>query len=373
WLGSRLFYEARAASTRGLALDPGRGGRWGAEATSWGVPPSGGRPIGFARMKSFPSGARSQSSRRPTVFAKPASLSSRAALPRTPRRLILLSAHPRSRSHAARGRSRRGRPKTPPRFSRQLEVRVPKARSTAARTDRAAPPLVRSKLSQPNPAGPVLDRPRLLAALAEHAARSLTLVTAEAGYGKTTLLGAFAQRTRRPVVWYSLMPSDADPVVFGRYLLEGFRRDTPRFGRDFERALDEARPGARSIEMLGGTLANELATLRGPATLLVLDDFQEVTGNSQVVALTDTILRFLPASVRVVIASRATPPLALERLRAKGELFELTSSHLRLTREELAKLFAEVYRRPLVEAELAALEDTTLGWPTAVHLIHESL
>jgi ATP/maltotriose-dependent transcriptional regulator MalT/DNA-binding SARP family transcriptional activator len=225
----------------------------------------------------------------------------------------------------------------------------------------------------PNPAGPVLDRPRLLAALAEHAPRALTLVTAEAGYGKTTLLGAFAERMRRPVVWYSLMPSDADPVVFGRYLLEGFRRDTPRFGRDFQRALDEARPGARSIEMLGGTLANELATLRGPATLLVLDDFQEVAGNPQVVALVDTILRFLPASVRVVIASRGTPPLALERLRAKGELFELSSSHLRLTREEQAKLFAEVYRRPLVEAELAALEDTTLGWPTAVHLIHESL
>jgi ATP/maltotriose-dependent transcriptional regulator MalT/DNA-binding SARP family transcriptional activator len=219
----------------------------------------------------------------------------------------------------------------------------------------------------------VLDRPRLLAALSEHATRALTLVTAEAGYGKTTLLGAFAERSHRPVVWYSLMPSDADPVVFGRYLLEGFRRDTPRFGRDFERALDETRPGARSIEMLGGTLANELATLRGPATLLVLDDFQEVAGNPQVVALVDTVLRYLPPSVRMVIASRGTPPLALERGRAKGELFELTSSHLRLTREEMEKLFAEVYRRPLVEAELAALEDTTLGWPTAVHLIHESL
>ena len=250
---------------------------------------------------------------------------------------------------------------------------MPKPRAATARTDRAVPPLVRSKLSLPNPAGPVLDRPRLLAALAEHQARSLTLITAEAGYGKTTLAGAFVERMRRPVVWYSLMPSDADPVLFGRYLLEGFRRDTPRFGRDFERALDETRPGTRSIEMLGGTLANEFATLRGPATLLVLDDFQEVAGNPQVVALTDTILRFLPPSVRVVIASRGTPPLALERLRAKGELFELTSSHLRLTREELAKLFAEVYRRPLVEAELVALEETTLGWPTAVHLIHESL
>lgn len=250
---------------------------------------------------------------------------------------------------------------------------MPKTRAATARTDRVAPLLVRSKLSLPNPAGSVLDRPRLLAALAEHATRPLTLVTAEAGYGKTTLLGAFAERSRRPVVWYSLMPSDADPVVFGRYLLEGFRRDTPRFGKDFERALDETRPGARSIEMLGGTLANELATLRGPATLLVLDDFQDVAGNPQVVALTDTILRFLPPSVRVVIASRGALPLALERLRAKGELFELTSSHLRLTREEMEKLFAEVYKRPLVEAELTALEDTTLGWPTAVHLIHESL
>jgi len=255
---------------------------------------------------------------------------------------------------------------------------VPKARSTDTRSVakhsvRMVPPLVRSKLTLPNAAGPVLERPRLLAALAEHAHRSLTLVTAEAGYGKTTLLGAFAERSRRPVVWYSLMPSDADPVVFGRYLLEGFRRETPRFGRDFERALDETRPGGRSIEVLGGTLANELATLRGPVTLLVLDDFQEVAGNAQVVALTETILRFLPPSVRVVIASRGTPPLAIERMRAKGELFELTSSHLRLTREELEKLFAEVYRRPLVEAELTALEDTTLGWPTAVHLIHESL
>ena len=254
-----------------------------------------------------------------------------------------------------------------------IEVRVPKTRPGPVRAPRAVPTVVRSKLTLPNPAGPVLERPRLVAALAEHAHRALTLVSAEAGYGKTTLLGAFAQRARRPVVWYSLMPSDADPIVFGRYLLEGFRRETPRFGRDFERALDETRPGARSIEMLGGTLANELATLRGPSTLLVLDDFQEVAGNPQVVAIVDMVLRFLPASVRVVIASRGTPPLALERMRAKGELFELTSSHLRLTRDELAKLFAEVYRRPLVEAELVALEETTLGWPTAVHLVHESL
>src|SRR5258705_3642221 len=87
----------------------------------------------------------------------------------------------------------------------------------------------------------------------------------------------------------------------------------------------------------------------------------------------DPLLRHLRGSVRVVSASRTSPPLALERMRARGEVFELNSSHLRLTREELGRLFADVYRRPLSDPELTALEETTLGWPTAVHLVRESL
>jgi len=210
-------------------------------------------------------------------------------------------------------------------------------------------------------------------ALIDHGDRPLTLVIADAGYGKTTLLAAYARALARPVVWYSLTASDADPVVFGRYLLEGFRREQPRFGRDLHLALEEARPGLRSVEMLAGTLANELAALKGPPHLLVLDDFQEVAGNEQVVAFMDLLLRNLPRQVRVVIASRAVPPLPLERMRARGDLFELNSSHLRLERDELARLFAEIYQRPLSDTDLEALERTTLGWPTAVHLVHESL
>jgi ATP/maltotriose-dependent transcriptional regulator MalT/DNA-binding SARP family transcriptional activator len=234
-------------------------------------------------------------------------------------------------------------------------------------------PLLRAKLTRPNPGAHVLERPHLIRALIEHGDRPLTLVVADAGYGKTTLLGAYARALPRPVVWYSLMGSDADPVVFGRYLLEGFRREHPRFGRDFRVALEEARPGLRSVEMLAGTLANELAALKGPPHLLVLDDFQEVGGNPQVVALMDTLLRHLPPRVRVLVASRSVPPFGLERMRARGDVFELNSSHLRLTREELARLFGDVYRRPLGEEELTSLERTTLGWPTAVHLVHESL
>jgi ATP/maltotriose-dependent transcriptional regulator MalT/DNA-binding SARP family transcriptional activator len=233
--------------------------------------------------------------------------------------------------------------------------------------------LLKAKLSPPNLGSEVLQRPHLIQALIEHAERPLTLLVADAGYGKTTLLASFAAALHRPVVWYSLMSSDADPVVFGRYLLEGFRRDTPRFGRDLYQVLEDTRPGLRSAEMLGGTLANELAGLKGPPRLLVLDDFHEVADNPNVVAFMETLLRHQPAQVRIVLATRSVPPLGLERMRVRGEVFELDSSHLRLRRDEIARLFAEVYRRPTRDEELAALEEATLGWPTAVHLVHESL
>jgi LuxR family maltose regulon positive regulatory protein len=98
-----------------------------------------------------------------------------------------------------------------------------------------------------------------------------------------------------------------------------------------------------------------------------------VATSKPVLTIVDTLLRHLPERVRLVIASRTQPPLALERMRARSEVFELNSSHLRLTGEELRQLFAEVYARALTDAELTELEETTLGWPTAVHLVHESL
>jgi LuxR family transcriptional regulator, maltose regulon positive regulatory protein len=235
------------------------------------------------------------------------------------------------------------------------------------------PPLYRAKLSRPNLAALVLDRPHLARALADQAGRPLSLVVADAGYGKTTLLTSYVRTLARPVVWYSLMPSDADLIVFSRYLLEGFRREAPRFGKTILRVLEEeTRPGAAAAEILAGTFANELAALKGPPWLLVLDDFHEVA-SSPVTLLMDALLRHLPEKVRVLIASRSTPPLSLDRLRARGQLFELDSSHLRLGRAELDQLFRDVYRRPLGVDELSSLDETTRGWPTAVHLVHEAL
>ncbi|MGH7724169.1 MAG: tetratricopeptide repeat protein [Candidatus Eiseniibacteriota bacterium] len=251
---------------------------------------------------------------------------------------------------------------------------APASRLRRAREpDGATGTILRTKLSPPNLHGLVLERTRLIQSLLERTETPLALLVADAGYGKTTLLTAASRLARRPVIWYSLMASDADPVVFGRHLLAAFRREVPRFGVDFERTLEEVRPGARSAEILGGVLANAVSTLKGPRHLLVLDDFHEVSNDPGVVAMVEALLRHPPARLGLWIASRTAPPLALDRLRARGDAFELDSSQLAFTSEELGRLFDEVYRRPLAPAEIDALADATRGWPTAVHLVHDSL
>ena len=137
-----------------------------------------------------------------------------------------------------------------------------RARTTAA-------PVLKAKLVRPNLGPQVLDRPRLLHVLREHAERPLTLVIADAGYGKTTLITAFTRSLPRPVVWYSLMPSDADPVVFGRYLLEGFRRiDEWRVIEREIATFDEVfvRNEIKIDELPRGTLTRWTTSRTSPAT-----------------------------------------------------------------------------------------------------------
>lgn len=262
----------------------------------------------------------------------------------------------RSRAGAARSRPAHGPRRPQPRDAGRLR-----------------PQVVRSKLTPPNLPPRLLPRPGLVRALIDHIDRPVVSIVADAGYGKTTLLAETLQSLRRPVIWYSLMASDADPMVFARHLIEAFQREVPRFGRDLERALEEARPGAGAAEMLGGVLSNELGAVRGPEHVLVLDDFHEIAGSQGIVSMLDVVLRHPPDRLRVWIASRTTPTLALDRLRARGEVFELDSTQLAFGREELGRLFAEVFSQPLTDPDLDALIATTHGWPTAIQLVHQAM
>ncbi len=233
--------------------------------------------------------------------------------------------------------------------------------------------LTRAKLQVPNPDVGTLDRPALLEELERHAGRPLTLLTADAGWGKTTLAAAFARSRHRPVVWYGLLPSDSDLRVFGRHLLQGFRDGAPRFGTAFGRLVEDARPPTRGAELLGEVFAQALSELKGPPRLLVFDDLHTACASTDIVTFLDALLRLLPSQVRVLATSRTPPPLALERMRVRQELFELDAARLRLSREEMTTLLERALGRSPLTAELDRLDEASAGWPTAVQLALEAL
>jgi LuxR family transcriptional regulator, maltose regulon positive regulatory protein len=228
--------------------------------------------------------------------------------------------------------------------------------------------LLATKLHVPRPRPGFLARPRLLERLTQGAAHELTLICAPAGFGKTSLLGDWARRSRQPVAWLSLDGGDSDPARFWRYVAA---------------ALDELRPGVRRrvdalfqgaqppLETVLTVLVNELA--EGPeAVLLVLDDYHLVEAPSVHDSLA-VLLERLPPLLRLVLASRADPPLPLARLRAGGQLTELREADLRFSSEEAAALLRTAVGRELPEAAVAALGERTEGWVAGLQLAALSL
>jgi len=227
--------------------------------------------------------------------------------------------------------------------------------------------LLATKLHVPGPQPGFVPRPRLVQALGEGSTRGRVLVCAPAGFGKTALLAGWVGGGARPVAWLGLDGGDSDPARFWRYVVA---------------ALDRARPGLagrvgppppRSYEALVTALINELAADPGPdEVLLVLDDYHLID-SAPVHESVTFLLENLPPGLRVVISSRADPPLPLARLRARGQLAELRAAELRFTPEEGAALLAEVAGPGLPAAAVNGLVARTEGWAAGLQLARLSL
>ena len=172
-----------------------------------------------------------------------------------------------------------------------------------------------SKLAPPRISVALLRRPHLLDVLRRSLARRLVLLTAEAGYGKTSLLISALDGIEGPVAWLTLDERDTDPSLFGAGLVLALRRVAPGIGR---RAL-EVLAGGPSARMLEATLLGCLEELPGD-TVVVLDDFQVLDETPAAQALVDSLLSHLPPHVHVAIASRTRPVLrSLPRLLVQGK------------------------------------------------------
>jgi LuxR family transcriptional regulator, maltose regulon positive regulatory protein len=228
--------------------------------------------------------------------------------------------------------------------------------------------LLATKLHVPRPRPGFLARPRLLERLTQGTAGALTLVCAPAGFGKTSLLGDWARRSRRPVAWLSLDGGDSDPARFWRYVaaaLDGLR---PGVGQRVDALFQGAQPLPETVVTV---LVNELVEGR-EAVVLVLDDYQLVEAPPVHQSL-ELLLERLPSQLRLVLASRADPPLPLARLRVSGQLVELREADLRFIPEETAELLRTAVGAELPQAAVAALADRTEGWAAGLQLAALSL
>lgn len=224
--------------------------------------------------------------------------------------------------------------------------------------------MLTTKLYLPPPRPNAVVRPRLLARLNAGLHRKLTLISAPAGFGKTTLASAWIAESGRPAAWLSLDDGDSDPTRFLTYLVAALRTVAPSLGAELVAALDSPQPPP--VDALLPTLLNQIATLPQPA-LLVLDDYHVLDARPIDQALA-FLLERLPPQLHLVITTREDPPLPLARLRARGQLTELRAADLRFTPAEAAAFLAEAMGLDLSEADIAALEARTEGWIAGLQL-----
>ena len=226
--------------------------------------------------------------------------------------------------------------------------------------------LLQTKLHTPTPRSGLVTRPHLCDRLTEGAECALTLLSAPAGFGKTTLLAewlAQAGAAERGAAWVSLEDGDNDPAVFWSYVVTALDAATNGLAASARAAVETSQASA---ETLLPTLVNDLNGLPRDITL-VLDDFHVIESRAVLDGLS-FLLEHLPPRLRLVIASRADPSMPLARLRARGQLAEVRVADLRFTVDEAGTYLERALGSPLTRDDVAALDDRTEGWIAALQL-----
>jgi ATP-dependent transcriptional regulator len=247
----------------------------------------------------------------------------------------------------------------------------PPARDDSYESDFA--PVIRSKIQPPALRSTTLTRQRLIDRLHESTASRVTLIVAEAGYGKTTLLADFAARSGQRTLWYRLDPTDGDAITWTNYLIAACREVVPKFGAATTSLLAQVGAAGPPNHVFIASLVDELRHLGEAPTLLVLDDFHAVDASTEAREIVERLLRDAPPWMHFVIATRRRPSLRFGRLEAMGELAQIGTDELRFAVEETEDLFAERYNTPLEGDVLQVVDRRTRGWAASLQLFYGSI
>ncbi len=243
---------------------------------------------------------------------------------------------------------------------------------TSPADSRGDRPIIVTKVRPPRRRRHLLRRDRLIDLLSDNVDRKLILVSAPAGYGKTSLLVDYVMESAFPVCWYRVDESDADQATFFEYLIASLRQ---RYPGVCERTLGMLDTQATTdVESLVGSLVNEIDEQIGEFFLLILDDYQRLDDAPRVNAAVDSLLYYLPDNCQMIISSRTLPKkLTLTRLAAEGQVVGIGQEQLRLSRKEIGDLVAQQRGRRLSDEECDALARQSEGWVTALVMAAEGL
>ena len=232
-------------------------------------------------------------------------------------------------------------------------------------------PILATKLYIPPSRRSLVLRPRLVERLNDGlaAGNRLTLISAPAGFGKTTLVCEWVAGCGRPVAWLSLDAGDSDPSRFLTYLIAALQTVAPGVGGGVLAVLQSPQPPP--LESTLTALLNDVTGIERDV-VLVLDDCHVLDGKPLDDALA-FLVEHLPPQLHLVIATREDPTLPLARLRARSQLTEVRGADLRFTPDEAAEFLRQVMGLDLSTDEIAALEARTEGWIAGLQLAAISL
>ena len=250
------------------------------------------------------------------------------------------------------------------------------AAGTVGKVETAQPPLhaqqrhplhslLATKLHVPSPRTHLVPRSHLVERLQRGAERALTLISAPAGFGKTTVVAQWCAESGMPVAWLSLEAEDNDPMRFLSYLIAALQTLDAQLGTTALALLRTPQPP--SPEAVLAVLVSEL-TSRGTGDFaLVLDDYHVISAESIQHGMT-FLLEHLPPQLHLFLATRADPPLPLARLRAQGQLTEVRTADLRFGAAEASAFLQEVMRLDLPPEAITTLQNRTEGWIAGLQL-----
>lgn len=240
--------------------------------------------------------------------------------------------------------------------------------------------IIQSRLRPQKISGSVLKRKPLIEDLKNNSSKSLILICAPAGYGKTTLAQHFLETINYPAAWLSISEDFSNVLQLQNYIVHSLKRLKENFGQatldmiqTIMKSESLSKDKSNTLTTILGTFINEFGESFQGETILVLDDLHMIQDDANIKEYFEFLLKNIPDNLHIVITTRAIPTFNISFLNSKRKLFRLDVIDLKFNEEEINKLVKDIYSVKLDESQIEILLKKSEGWVTALHLILQTL